>query len=368
MTKETTKYSILNHIKPLSAYKKSEDSWHIENILAPQTLTLVHAPSGGMKSLFCLSLSIAVASGRDFLKQRTEPSRVLYLDGEMSENSIAKRAELLGGKELSKEQLAYMDASSILDFDFSLSDKEQRELYLQELIDCPYDVIMLDNIRTLCHIINENDSSEFTTFNNWIKKLRSAGKTVIVVHHSNKQNANGDTPTYAGSSNIITVFDNVWSITKDPNTENTIEITSSKDRDNTSSYLCGRQYVFTDGQFCVVDEEFNDEQYHIAIAERNEKVIQALQSFPMDMKGTKKKLVSMGVEVPKGVDSWSKFYDEYESAFPTCGDLREFSKYRKNLKNPVIGIDLIAEQIKKEYSHLPEKIALPESPALGVPF
>ncbi|WP_180980435.1 AAA family ATPase [Vibrio diazotrophicus] len=362
MTETAPKFSILNNVKPLSAYKKSADSWHIENILAPQTLTLVHAPSGGMKSLFCLSLSIAIAGGESFLKQNTEPCGVLYLDGEMSENSIAKRSELLGGNNLTVEQLAYMDASSILDFDFSLSNDEQREAYLLELISCPYGVIVIDNIRTLCHIINENDSREFTTFNNWIKKLRSAGKTVIVVHHSNKQNSNGDAPTYAGSSNIITVFDNVWSIAKDANTDNIIEITSSKDRDNTSSYICGRQYAFNDGQFQVIDEEFNDEQYHIAIAERNSKVLQAVRAFPKDFKEMIKKLRSLYVEVPKGVDSWVKFYDEFESAFD-CENKSKFDNWRKSIHNPVSEVDLIAEQVKRE---LVEPIAI-ELP-LDAPF
>ena len=63
------------------------------NWLTTTSRTLLYAPTGIGKTMFCLGLAIAMAAGKPFLHWKaTRPVRVLYIDGEMSRRVMQERA------------------------------------------------------------------------------------------------------------------------------------------------------------------------------------------------------------------------------------------------------------------------------------
>lgn len=185
--------------KPLSSFSQYQYTPLIHSVFNKYSLNLIFAPAGGMKSLFCFNLAISLASGEPFLGYQTEKSKVLYLDAEMSHYDIGDRVALFNAEQL--DNLRYLTNG---DTSFDFKDPTHQEAFTQYIKESDYDVIIFDNLRTMALIENENDSSSFSTINAFLTRLRDLNKTIFLVHHSNK-----GAETYAGSSNIITPYNNV---------------------------------------------------------------------------------------------------------------------------------------------------------------
>src|SRR5207253_9614656 len=65
-----------------------------------------------------------------------------------------------------------------------LSDPAAQRLYSKVVEDA--DLVIVDNVSTLCRMIKENDADSWTPVQNWALQLRRAGKSVILIHHAGK--------------------------------------------------------------------------------------------------------------------------------------------------------------------------------------
>jgi RecA-family ATPase len=70
------------------------------------------------------------------------------------------------------------------------------------------DLIIVDNISTLCRTGQENDSDQWTPVQRWALTMRSEGRSVLFVHHSNKNGGQ------RGTSGREDVLDTVISLKK----------------------------------------------------------------------------------------------------------------------------------------------------------
>ena len=188
-----------SNIKPLSYFKDFSYQPLVETVFHKESMHLIWAPSGGMKSLFTFDLAIAIATGRKFLGYPTVKSKVLYLDSEMAAPDIAARVQLFNA--LDVDNLDYITNG---DTAFNFSDPNQQKAFIHLLASSDYEVVVFDNLRTMALIDNENDSSCFQTINAFLQRIRDMGITVFLVHHSSKAADN-----YSGSSNIITPYNTV---------------------------------------------------------------------------------------------------------------------------------------------------------------
>ncbi len=167
-----------------------------EMILAPiiptQGLAMIHAKRGIGKTHVSLGIAYAVASGGAFLKWKAEkPRRVLFIDGEMPASTLQER--LKGITETSGPNLEAADFLRILTPDF-------QETGIPDLA-CPdgqaalepfldgVDLLILDNLSTLCRTGRENESEGWTIVQAWLLDLRRRGISVLLIHHGGK---NGD--------------------------------------------------------------------------------------------------------------------------------------------------------------------------------
>lgn len=173
----------------------------VHTVFNKDSLNLVYASAGGMKSMLMFDLALALAKGGEFLGYQCEKSRVLYLDAEMSDSDIGERLKFF--KAGSPENLSYLKNG---DISFNFMDTEQQDGFIEYLEDQnqPYEAVFFDNLRTMALFNNENDSSQFQIINQFLIRLRDKGLAVFLIHHANKGGEE-----YAGSSNIVTPFDTV---------------------------------------------------------------------------------------------------------------------------------------------------------------
>jgi hypothetical protein len=164
-------------------------------LLAPwlpeKGLAMIAAPRGIGKTHVALNIAYAVASGGDFLGWKAEhPSRVLYLDGEMPTVMLQERlARIVKDAESTPpgDALAFMVADLSERGAPDLSDPDAQAALMPLLK--PYDLIVIDNLSTLCRSGRENEAESWGAVQGFLLALRRAGKSALLIHHTGKNGA-----------------------------------------------------------------------------------------------------------------------------------------------------------------------------------
>ncbi len=152
-------------------------------------VAMVFAPRGVGKTYFCLNVAYAVASGGSFLKwEADEPKSVLYLDGEMSAAVMQRRlAEIVRASDQPLQKPLRILNPEFQDFTRGLLDLSRHED--QQALE-PYlegtDLIIADNLSTLCRTGRENEGESWTIIQDWTIVQRAKGRSVLFVHHAGK--------------------------------------------------------------------------------------------------------------------------------------------------------------------------------------
>jgi putative DNA primase/helicase len=179
-------------------------------ILIRQGLTMVHAKRGVGKTYFALGCALAAASGGSLLKWKApEPRRVLYIDGEMPAAQMQERIEQLraGLREpIDAERFRIINADHIGGLPPNLSSPEGQAAVQADTTAA--DLIVIDNLATLTRYGKENEAESWHPMQEWLLSLRRQGKSVLLVHHSNKSGAQ------RGTSSREDILDTVISLTR----------------------------------------------------------------------------------------------------------------------------------------------------------
>ena len=181
----------------------------LEPWLSKRGLAMVYAPRGIGKTLFALAVAYAVASGASFLGfTAPAPSRVLYIDGEMSLLHMQERvAAITGGEEKVDPSFLGLLSSDALDGRMPDLGTIEGQQQLAPLVE-KYDLIIIDNVSTLVRTGGENDGDSWRVVQEWELKQRRAGRAVLLVHHTNKKG------TQRGTSKHEDVLDTVLSLSR----------------------------------------------------------------------------------------------------------------------------------------------------------
>ena len=154
-------------------------------------LSMVFAERGVGKTMFTASVALAVSTGTSFLGWKAgRPRRVLIIDGEMPAADLKERYLRLAkamGCSPSPENLVFLSADlSVNGLPDLGTDEGQRALeeYLQG-----FDLIIIDNLSTLVRSGAENEADSWGIVQGWAIRQRSAGRSVLLVHHSGKNGA-----------------------------------------------------------------------------------------------------------------------------------------------------------------------------------
>ena len=153
-----------------------------------QGLVMVYSERGIGKTYFALNVAHAIATAGVYLdwhapKQR----RVLYLDGEMPAPTMQERARAIAGFNPPNNlddwfRLVTPDLQEHGMPDISTKEGQARlEPHLADV-----DVVVIDNLSTLCRTGVENEAESWLPVQGWLLELRRYGMSVLVVHHAGK--------------------------------------------------------------------------------------------------------------------------------------------------------------------------------------
>jgi len=182
-----------------------------ETILYPwlpaQGLCMVYAPRGIGKTHFSLGVGYAVSSGGQFLQWRADrPRGVLFIDGEMPGNVLQERLSAIAVSN-EKEPSAPLkiitpdlQPEGMLNLS-NIADQKLIEPYLEGI-----DLIIVDNLSTLCRSGKEAEGESWLPVQQWALQQRAAGRSVLFIHHAGK---NGE---QRGTSRREDVLDTVISL------------------------------------------------------------------------------------------------------------------------------------------------------------
>lgn len=183
-----------------------------ELLLAPwlpkQGLALIHAPRGVGKTHVALAVGYAVASGGSFLGwQAPLPAGVLLLDGEMPAPALQERLAAIvtsNDEDLVKPfEILTPDMQSKERAAFNIGKFEDQVMLETYLDDTDIDLIIIDNIATLCRTGKENEQEGWLPIQEWALRQRARARSVLFVHHS------GKTGKQRGTSSREDVLDTV---------------------------------------------------------------------------------------------------------------------------------------------------------------
>jgi putative DNA primase/helicase len=166
-----------------------------ENMLAPwlgvSSLALMYAWRGTGKTLVAHGVAWAVACGGGFLNWTApRPRRVLLIDGEMRAADIQERFSSIKAVSTLRPEPDYLKivaADTFRDGLPNLGDPGAQQLYADVIGDA--DLVVADNLSTLCPGLKENDADSWTPVQEWELARRRDNKSVLLIHHSGKAGA-----------------------------------------------------------------------------------------------------------------------------------------------------------------------------------
>ena len=165
----------------------------LEPILPTQGLLMLYYWRGVGKTHTAVGMGYAVASGGSFLKWKApNPRKVLYLDGEMPAAAMQQRIAAAAEASLARPPTA--DHFRIITPDLqtegmpNLATDEGRTA-VEEWIADGCDLLIIDNISTLCRAGKENEAEGWDSMQTWLLDLRRRGISVVLVHHAGKSGA-----------------------------------------------------------------------------------------------------------------------------------------------------------------------------------
>jgi putative DNA primase/helicase len=172
---------------------------------------MVYAPRGVGKTFFALGVAYAVASAGEFLGWKAPRARgVLFLDGEMPARVLQERIANTIASHPS-EPTAPMrivtpdrQPQGMLDLT-DANDQDRLAKHLDGI-----DLIIADNISTLCRTGRENEAEGWLPIQQWALQQRAAGRSVLFVHHAGKGG------TQRGTSRREDILDTVIALKRPP--------------------------------------------------------------------------------------------------------------------------------------------------------
>lgn len=153
------------------------------------SLAMIYAWRGIGKSWLGLGIGYAVASGSEILGWKSQGKwNVLYIDGELPAATLQTRlAMMVKSCEGVPKPDGFMVITPDLQKDGFMPNLSTTEG--QTAIDAyadRADLIIIDNIATLCRSGKENEGESWIPVQSWALRHRAKGRAVLFIHHSGK--------------------------------------------------------------------------------------------------------------------------------------------------------------------------------------
>ena len=163
----------------------------LDPILATQSLSLLYSKRGVGKTFFAVGIAHTIATGGNLLGwSAPKPRGVLFVDGELPARVLRDRISAVAESARSKANLERLrlitpdlQSSPMPD----LATREGQALIEARLGEA--ELLILDNLSSLCRTGKENEGEGWLPVQEWALKLRQRGVAVLFVHHAGKTGA-----------------------------------------------------------------------------------------------------------------------------------------------------------------------------------
>lgn len=162
--------------------------------LAKGEMAMIFAGRGVGKTYIALLLAHSIACRNDFLCWPTKGKGVMYFDGEMGKEAISRRLKMMDDSTqtangLVKDKIfiqSYQDCA--MEMMWNLSDPNQQKLYDECIEKSGCDVVIIDNINTCHHLMDnrDNEMSAWIRIQKWAVRQKGLGRCLIFIHHAGK--------------------------------------------------------------------------------------------------------------------------------------------------------------------------------------
>ena len=188
-----------------------------KTILSPwlqsQGLAMIFAARGIGKTWVGLNIAHAVGGGTSFLRwAASEKKTVCYIDGEMPAVVLKERYASIveaSGYKVPESRFrliaADLQPSGLPD----LADPAEQLFYDKAISGA--DLIIVDNLSTICRSVRENEADSWGPVQNWCLRQRALGRSVILIHHGGKSGHQ------RGTSRKEDILDTVIQLKRPPN-------------------------------------------------------------------------------------------------------------------------------------------------------
>lgn len=157
--------------------------------LTTQSLTMIYARRGVGKTHMALGVAYALASGGEFLGwEAAEPVRVLYLDGEMPGADLKQRLASIIANSPNEPPSGHLQIMTpdVQPFGMLPNLYERDGQRAIDAVMGDAQVIIVDNLSCLVRGGKENEGESWQPVAEWALRMRSAGRSVIFIHHAGK--------------------------------------------------------------------------------------------------------------------------------------------------------------------------------------
>ena len=189
------------NIHPAAALLDAESAprrFVLEPILEPGTLGLIYGPSGVGKSFLALGLALAAAGAGSLLGWTApRPHKVLYLDGEMRQDAVARRLRLFGPPPPSLQ--IWLAAEEERRLDLSTLDGLHRLVHSETDVD----LMIVDSLSSLAGGPLQRDSERWHELRYYLGLQQRYGRAVVLVHHANRDGALRGTSQRAAAMDVV---------------------------------------------------------------------------------------------------------------------------------------------------------------------
>lgn len=196
----------------LISYKDGDKQVILDPFLKKPELTLLYAERGLGKTWLCLNLAYSLATGTAFGNfTPQEKQKVFYIDGEIGKGTLSKRLSGIFNRYAKTPEdgyLQFLTQEETGGMMWNLSTVEGKTKIWSLIKDM--DVIIIDNLMTCTMRQDQFDNPIriWERMQTWLVNLRTRGKTVILIHHTNKM---GD---QAGTKDKENINDNVIALNR----------------------------------------------------------------------------------------------------------------------------------------------------------
>ena len=188
-------------------------SWQIEDFLEADSLALLYGPPKKGKSFIAIDWICSIATGTPWHGHPTTRSPVFYICGE-GHNGLSRRFiawSQTRGVSLADAPIAVSNKSILLTDPNAALAAQSAVMQLAEQTQAEPGIIVVDTLARNFGA-NENDSRDMSQFIGHLDAIRAGFKaTVLVVHHSGKDEAKGA----RGSTALFGAIDAAYSVTQD---------------------------------------------------------------------------------------------------------------------------------------------------------